>query len=73
VYSEPLGCKSDWILCSKAYESAGFLVRCEYIAVHADHCSFGGHGPLSEERKQLEKEADKILMKSFGRPLLKEG
>ena len=37
-----------------------------YISVHADHYEQGGHGVLNEARKALERNANRLLLQSFG-------
>ena len=64
-YPEDLAVKSDWVVVSRAFASAGFVLRCEYISISAPHFSLGGHG-TAEVRQALEVQANKKLLKCFG-------
>ena len=57
TYGLDVACKSAWALCSRAFQLCAYLVRCEFIGVHASHYTDGAWGKLDDTRLALEQKA----------------
>lgn len=62
VYPPEQWAKADWAIAMRAYQTGGFLIRCEYIVVKSSHYDIGGLGPLTPARARAEAVASKSLL-----------
>ncbi|CAE7365667.1 unnamed protein product [Symbiodinium sp. CCMP2592] len=70
--TKELDYQEDWVLTSLAFASAGFNIRCEYIAVAAKHYGPGGHGNDEKKRQAAEARANRELVNCFGVSSIKD-